>query len=287
MEMPSPVEIFGSYVAWKMNPETWIINFMNGSENMYLLEGTEKALLIDTGWGAGNLRAFVESLTDKPLYVANTHFHPDHAAGNGEFERVYMSAGAEKDLYSVEKKNPGLAPFDISKLPHPDYEKVFVGDGFTFDLGGRTVEVIDTKPAHCNSSLFYLDRKYRLFFTGDELEAGQVNLFNNSENPDLPYDQEEVYDNFLSNMQRIKEVEDAFDFLMPNHNGSPLSKEYTDDFIALINAIFDGTATICEKLEHKYMEMDPQADKICRVRHGKVSIMTYRDEVERLYGSRR
>jgi len=163
MGMPNPVEIFGSYTAWKADSDTWFINFMNGSQMMYLLEGEEKALLIDTGWGAGNLRAFVEKLTDKPLLVVNTHFHPDHASGNGEFERVYMSAGAEDDRLSIEDEKEGLAPFDLSKLPHPDYEKVYIGEGYVFELGGRNVEVLAAKNAHCNSSLFFLDRGHRSF----------------------------------------------------------------------------------------------------------------------------
>ena len=50
------VETFGSYLSWKLDEHTWILNFMGGSQNMYLLEGTDRALLIDTGWGAGNLR---------------------------------------------------------------------------------------------------------------------------------------------------------------------------------------------------------------------------------------
>ena len=40
---------------------------MGDSEYMYLLEGDEKALLIDTGYGAGNLREYVEKLTSKPI----------------------------------------------------------------------------------------------------------------------------------------------------------------------------------------------------------------------------
>ena len=40
---PNPVEIFGSYMSWKISEDTWIINCMGGSQNMYLLEGTERA----------------------------------------------------------------------------------------------------------------------------------------------------------------------------------------------------------------------------------------------------
>lgn len=63
MNTPGLEEIFGSYMAWKAEEDTWFISFMNGSQMLYLLEGSEKALLIDTGYAIGNLRQFVEKLT--------------------------------------------------------------------------------------------------------------------------------------------------------------------------------------------------------------------------------
>lgn len=281
MEAPSLEQIFGSYMAWQAAEGTWFINFMNGSENMYLLEGSERALLIDTGYGVGNLRAFVEKLTDKPVVVANTHYHPDHAAGNGEFECAYMSKGAELDRASVE--NPGMTPFDISKLPHPDYEKIYVGEGDKIELGGRTIEVIDTKPAHCNSSLFYLDRGHRMFFCGDDLEAAQVNLFDNSRNPELKYDVKTALANFQDNTKRIRELSPYFDYLLPNHNGFPIAKSYIEDYIELVDAIYAGQAVIEDKLNHPYIEMDPQASKLCRVRWKKGSIFTYKEPLAEFY----
>ena len=74
---------------------------------MYLLEGDEKALLIDTGYGAENLREYVEKLTSKPILVVNTHYHPDHAAGNGEFEAVYMNRNYRVDAGAAEDVSTG------------------------------------------------------------------------------------------------------------------------------------------------------------------------------------
>lgn len=282
MNPPNLEQIFGSYTAWKIDEQTWFINFMNGTENMYLLEGEDKALLIDTGYGVGNLREFVKKLTDKPILVANTHFHPDHAAGNGEFEKVYISKNYKLDAPSV--NNPMAVPFDITKLPYPDYEKVLIGEGHTFELGGRIVEVLDVRPAHCNSSLFFLDRGHRMFFCGDELEAGQVMMFDNSKNPDVRYDVKERLQNLRLNSIRIKESGSWFDYLLPNHNGYPIAKSYIEDFIRLVDAIFAGTAVIEDKLNHPFVEMDPDSVRLCRVRYRKASIFIVKDEVLKVYG---
>jgi glyoxylase-like metal-dependent hydrolase (beta-lactamase superfamily II) len=46
---------------------------------MYLVTGTRRAMLVDTGMGLGDLAGMVRGLTDLPLTVVNTHGHPDHA----------------------------------------------------------------------------------------------------------------------------------------------------------------------------------------------------------------
>ena len=47
----------------------------------YLIEGDDKAILLDTGFGYGDLKAFVDTLTTLPYEVILTHGHPDHAGG--------------------------------------------------------------------------------------------------------------------------------------------------------------------------------------------------------------
>lgn len=281
---PTLEQIFGTYNAWKFDDRTWFINFMNGSQNMYLLEGEEKALLIDTGYGAGNLRAFVENLTDKPVIVANTHFHPDHSAGNGEFKAVYLSKGAKIDEPSV--YGEGAVPFNLSTLPYPDYEKIFVEEGFKIELGGRSVEVLDVKPAHCNSSLFFLDCGHRMLFCGDEMESTQVLMYDNSNNPKAPYDVKERLLNFKANTKRMKDLEEQYDYLLPNHNGFPIAKSYLDEYIELVDHIFDGTAKIEDKLNHPYIEMDPKASMLCRVCWKHISIFIKKELLMTVYGAR-
>ena len=69
-------------------PNTWCLNEM--AVQSFLVVGEERAALIDTGAGMGNLAKEVKEITDKPLYVLNTHGHVDHAGGNGQFPVVYL-----------------------------------------------------------------------------------------------------------------------------------------------------------------------------------------------------
>lgn len=279
----NPVMIFGNYTSWKLDAKTWVIQFMDGSEYMYLLEGEEKALLLDTGYGAGNLRAYVERLTDKSIVVVNTHYHPDHAGGNGEFDVVYMSEGQKLDAPSIEQ--PMTTPFDLGSLPYPNYEKRYITTGDKLELGNRTVEVFEAKPAHCNSSLFFLDRGHKMLFVGDEFEAGQVLLFDNSKNPEAPYDVKERLHNFKENADMLLTMQEEYTFVLPNHNGTPIAKDYLQEFAELVDAIYRGEAQIEDKLNHRFIEMDPTSVSLCRVRWKNASIFIKKELLMTVYGS--
>ena len=64
-----------------------------GMVSEYLITGDDRALLIDCGWGIGDLAKVVSGLTSLPLTVINTHGHPDHTCGNYQFESVTIHEG--------------------------------------------------------------------------------------------------------------------------------------------------------------------------------------------------
>lgn len=143
----------------KIAEGTWKI--LSSGDYSYLVEGDHEAIAIDTGYGAGNIREYMQSLTEKPLrYVINTHEHFDHTANNAYFEKAYM-AKETVELATI----PGKS-FEGIYFPR-DYEKVVIGEGYVFSLGGRDLEVFSI-PDHGKGSIALLDRKARLLFTGDE-----------------------------------------------------------------------------------------------------------------------
>lgn len=157
---------------------------------MELLIGSDHALLIDTGYGFGDLRSAVREVTDKPLYIVNTHGHVDHTCGNFRFEEnVYIS---EDDMDLLRRHNQAsyreysaeLARHTINwetgqefnGLPEdfdPDrYAEGGVGhicplrEGMVFDLGGKTVRAVST-PGHTRGSISFFYEEENWLYAGD------------------------------------------------------------------------------------------------------------------------
>lgn len=217
------------YGVWKTDFGAWAIRTRNVT--CYLLEGTERALLIDTAYGAGNLRAVVEKLVHLPLIVANTHGHYDHTGGNGFWPEVWMGPGGEAPAQSAKARK---------KLPFPNYRIQLLQDGQTFDLGGRSVRAIAIG-AHHASSFAFLDEGGRTLYTGDEVEGGQVLLNVHGEK----ISHRAAVARHLKNMQKLKALAPGFDRLAPAHNGGPLAPEYIDDYICLAQGVLDGSIRPC------------------------------------------
>jgi glyoxylase-like metal-dependent hydrolase (beta-lactamase superfamily II) len=141
-------------------PGTWQI--LSDGVYSYLVEGDDEALVIDSGYGCGNIREYCQTLTDKPVNkIANTHDHFDHTANNSYFDCAYMSAKT-KELATI--PFPSFAGIDFPK----DYPVQIIGQGFKFQLGNREIETFELTD-HALGSLCFLDPKEHILFSGDEL----------------------------------------------------------------------------------------------------------------------
>lgn len=148
----------------------------------YLIIGSEKALLLDTGMGiGGNIKKVVESLTKLPLVVVNTHSHFDHTGGDYLFDSVYLldvpecitqlSQGytlpADDENLSLEAYSyPDELWFDPAKIEVRPCNVIPVSEGHIFDLGNRKLRVIAT-PGHSDDGLMLADDSNKVLFTGD------------------------------------------------------------------------------------------------------------------------
>jgi glyoxylase-like metal-dependent hydrolase (beta-lactamase superfamily II) len=135
---------------------------------LYLLIGSDKALLIDTGAVADAkemplAKTILELLPDKdhkkrPLLVAHTHRHLDHRAGDPQFASLPSVQIVPIDLDGVR------AFFHFTNWPNEiDH----------LDLGDRIVDVIPT-PGHNATHVAFYDSRTAILFSGDFLMPGRL-----------------------------------------------------------------------------------------------------------------
>lgn len=132
--------------------EDWGLNFYVNS--MQLVIGSKRAVLIDTGYGFGDLMPLIRQLTDLPVTLLITHSSYDHWRGANQFTDIYMSKADQDEI--EEMKNQCGVHFKAKDLC----------DGDIFDLGGITLETIHV-PGHTKGSMCFLDRKSNAIYTGD------------------------------------------------------------------------------------------------------------------------
>ena len=84
------------YTLIHMNENTWRIE--DGDVRFFLLIGTEKALLIDSGMKLHIAKDIAAQLTNLPIELLNTHADRDHIGSNEQFDCFYMHP-AEEPIY--------------------------------------------------------------------------------------------------------------------------------------------------------------------------------------------
>ena len=151
--------------------------FGDTGEQMYLVEGAERAALIDTGSGVGDLKGHIMSLSKLPVVVLLSHGHVDHGMGTPQFQEIYMSH-LDKEIYrahnSLEMRKSALS--SSAKFTALEEEDFLLEDdpdrfsdlrnGARFDLGGVTVEAVSCA-GHTPGSMMFLIPEERTLFTGD------------------------------------------------------------------------------------------------------------------------
>lgn len=90
----------------------------------YLLNGTKRSLLIDTGLGICNISKVVSKLTDKPVTAIATHIHWDHIGGHKYYPDFYAHE-AELDWLCGSFPQP-LEMIKIMLLTAANYQRILI-----------------------------------------------------------------------------------------------------------------------------------------------------------------
>jgi glyoxylase-like metal-dependent hydrolase (beta-lactamase superfamily II) len=267
---PNP---WGAYTAYLMatnakGQRTWRIeNELPGGgtsqgSTMYLLEGSERALLIDTAQntqdthtqdtpGQSDLKNVVRFLlrhendgktvraNPVDFVVANTHSHGDHTGKNRDM--------SDRTVYYPDLDWPR------NNVP-ANYVPIREGGGTTthgngtavseIALGGRTIRAIALY-CHTPGSTGYLDTENNLIATGDAIGSGYV------------WAHFGLISQYAETVRHLQEVLRPMDnpAVLPAHfyqvdeasrgpapiRGRPLDKQYVDDEVAAAEGVLNGS----------------------------------------------
>jgi glyoxylase-like metal-dependent hydrolase (beta-lactamase superfamily II) len=218
---------------------------LNNTSDIYLLIGTDQALIIDLSNDASSNEAAVETLRElvderagsRELFITATHSHFDHLGmldvfRNDPATRFWVSGPEFQEL--------GVFPSDRTE---------FFTQSATLDLGGGLIVESREMPGHTPHSTLFLVRSENLIFTGDAIGSGSgVWLFD-----------------YTSFVRYRESVDRLVDFLRSGESGfdisalrfesghswqygdiEELTAQYLFDMQALINRMGTGTAETAE-----------------------------------------
>ncbi len=237
-----------TFKHWQIAPDTYAIQcpgYLPGPGRLpgwgyvicYLIVGSEKALLLDTGYGNADLKAEVESITSKPILCLNSHVHPDHSGGNQQFGTVYILEGERPDSAPVYFSQPPERSRCEAVRSLPDYHFAFLKEGSVLDLGGRSVEVLRLE-GHTPGSLVLIDSSTHFLFSGDAILKRVLMLAG------LPLSR------YRAALEKVK-AHGGFVDIYGAHWYEPLGADYIDKVLALID---NFTPERCESAP--WMEAD-------------------------------
>jgi len=218
----------------------------------YLVIGKDRAGLIDTGTGIGDLKKLVGELTDLPVTVINTHAHYDHVGNNYQFDDIAVyneeteinrllrgigNADLQRHIRPASLRKGLPEEFDPAAWTIPPVEPTYLmEEGTIIDLGGRTLEVIFT-PGHSPGEICLLDKDNRILFTGDMFFPGPLYAFGDDVDIDV----------YVDSFKKINARLGEYDYLCAGHNDPWVKSEVIPRVIEAFSAIRAGEGEFNEK----------------------------------------
>lgn len=163
------------FMTRQLGPGVWVLQepigrvaptFDVSVVNIYLVEGRDRAAVIDSGMGLADLEAACRALTDLPLINLCTHSHWDHVGGSHGF--------TERLIHGLEAARLEQS-YDVGQLTHIKAAPATgeLADGQSVDLGGRQLKVLHT-PGHSPGHVSLLDSDTGYLFCADTCYAGTM-----------------------------------------------------------------------------------------------------------------
>lgn len=229
----------------EVEPGVFLIGEPFHSENVrsYLIIGTDRAILLDTGMGVGDISALVGELTTLPVSVLNSHAHWDHIGGNAHFSRIFIHRAEAADLEagaSNEKLRSWFGPESLRGPLPPGISAdtitiqgsratELLDGGEIIDIGTRKLAIIHA-PGHSDGGIVVVDRDNGLMFSTDVVYASSIYAH-------LPWCD---FRRYRETLVTLESESRGLRALYPSHDGYPLDPAIVGDMRRAFDEILAG-----------------------------------------------
>lgn len=193
--------------------------------NIWLIRGSQRDALIDSGLGVVSLREAEKHLFEKDVTAVATHYHLDHVGSLGDFDdrvihgleaknltlpeaegRLLKANYSDAGIQMLEEAGYPMPDELLSALPYPGYDLASyqvprttatrqVDEGDVIDLGDRRFEVLHL-PGHSPGSIGLWEQDSGILFSGDAIYDGP--LLDCLEDSSIP--------DYVRTMKRLREL---------------------------------------------------------------------------------
>lgn len=219
---------------------------------VFLIEGSETTVVVDAGYGVGDLAGLLATAVETDARMVLTHWHWDHIGNAHQFDDVAIHPTEQSDGRVTidvlsdefvrrpsqfvadmrEENRPFPDDFDPDSFELPPATDVgVVEDGDEIDLGDRSIEVVSL-PGHSPGQVGLLDRRDGILYGGDVIHTDD-GLYLHFQDSDLGA--------CRRTFERLRRLRDdgAFDVLATSHN-----EPYEGDDLRLIDDLSEGLDAI-------------------------------------------
>lgn len=206
----------------KVNNDTWRIE--DDFVRFFLLEGKDKAVLIDSGANCPNASDLAKTITNKPIMLLNTHGDEDHASGTNGFSKIH--------IHPLDYTCCGM------KEKYPNTEMVELKDGDVVELGKRPLKIIHI-PGHTMGSIAILDVNRKALYAGDSVQKGNIFMFGKHRDPK----------SFMDSLDKLIALKSEYDFIYASHDEFMIPNDYVEKVKAVWQQVING------ELEYELLDL--------------------------------
>lgn len=230
--------------------------------NMGVIASRDGIFVVDAEYPemTERLRAIIARISSRPVrFVVNTHYHWDHAGGDGNWARggatIVSSTETRAHIVALQTAGSnGSGPY----VPDPaGVPTLTTGGQMTFHVGDETVEVTHLPPTHTDGDLLIRYVKADVIQTGDAFFKGFY--------PDIDIDHGGSIDGMIAMCDRLYAMAGPATKIIPGHGGMATrddARVYGDMLRTVRDRVARGIAegkTMKQLIAaHPLADLDPQ-----------------------------